>query len=217
MNSSLYESYKTIKNNYSVYKHTDPNGKIYIGVAKDTIKRWAGGHGYNGQELGEAIKKYGWNNFKHEILFENLTKEEASNIERKLILEYDSTNPEKGYNRRAGGGIGPWKRTVICLNTGEIFNSIEECSKKIGISSAKIGVCCRSKNNSNNSRSYYDGVVKYPSGEIFDFMYYEDFLNKQQKELLKKENEKRAKFSKMTDEQLIEEIKSRGYLVLKQM
>ena len=48
-------------------------------------------------------------------------------------------------------------------------------------------------------------------------MYYEDFLNKQQKELLKKENEKRAKFSKMTDEQLIEEIKSRGYLVLKQM
>lgn len=215
--SALYESYKTIEENrnFTVYKHTSPNGKVYIGVAKDVKKRWAGGHGYYGQLLGEKISKYGWDNFKHEILAEGLTEEEASDMEKRMILKYDSTNPEKGYNRRNGGGIGPWKRKIICITTGEIFESIAKCSEKFGIASGKISVCCRNKNT--NSTCYKYGIENYITGETFDFMYYEDFLKKQREEALKKEEEKRAKFSKITDEELIEEIKSRGYLILKQM
>lgn len=92
-------------NNYLVYKHTAPNGKVYIGVTGQTVeKRWKKGRGYcENPYFFKAIQKYGWDNFKHEILFHSLTKEEAEEIEINLIREYDSANHEKGYNIALGG------------------------------------------------------------------------------------------------------------------
>ena len=91
-------------NNYNVYKHTFPDGKIYIGVSTNPLKRWSNGHGYYfNEELDKAIKEVGWENIKHEILFENLSKEEANNKEKELIKFYNSTNKEKGFNRTTGG------------------------------------------------------------------------------------------------------------------
>ena len=91
-------------NNYIVYKHTSPSGKFYIGITgQDTERRWRrGGSGYKPRKdyscrFYNAILKYGWDNFKHEILYDNLTKEEAEKIERELIDKYDLTNPEYGY------------------------------------------------------------------------------------------------------------------------
>lgn len=95
------------KNIYCVYKHTSPNGKVYIGITnkQPPEKRWySGGSGYKRQQLfWRAIQKYGWDNFKHDILFENLTKDEACEKEIELIKMYDSTNPDKGYNCSSGG------------------------------------------------------------------------------------------------------------------
>ena len=89
---------------YYVYKHIAPNGKIYIGqTCKKPNDRWRNGNGYKNQVFYRAIKKYGWDNFKHEILFEKLTKEEADQKEIELISYYDSANPEKGYNVALGG------------------------------------------------------------------------------------------------------------------
>lgn len=67
------------KNNYTVYKHTFPNGKTYIGITSLSVqKRWANGLGYKKTNLvGKAIRRYGWGNIKHEVLFTNLTKEQA--------------------------------------------------------------------------------------------------------------------------------------------
>lgn len=66
--------------------------------------RWSNGKGYlDNQHFTNAINKYGWDNFKHEILFDNLTKDEAENKEIELIAYYDSTNREKGYNISKGG------------------------------------------------------------------------------------------------------------------
>lgn len=95
-----------IKENYKVYRHISPNGKVYIGITKKkyVTDRWCRGKGYeNNDYFTKAINKYGWDNFKHEILFENLTKEEACQKEIELIEEYKSNNPEFGYNLCAGG------------------------------------------------------------------------------------------------------------------
>lgn len=92
-------------NNYTVYKHIFPNNKIYIGITcKDVKRRWGKGcNYYSSVKIYNAIKKYGWDNIKHEILYINLTKEEAEHIEIQLIKEYKSNNIEYGYNICSGG------------------------------------------------------------------------------------------------------------------
>ena len=56
------------ENNYKVYKHTTPNGKVYIGITcQDPQKRWGYGCNYKNQRyFSTAIKKYGWDNITHE-------------------------------------------------------------------------------------------------------------------------------------------------------
>lgn len=89
---------------YYVYKHTTPNEKVYIGITcKNPSYRWNGGNGYKGQAFYNAILKYGWLNIRHEILFDNLTKEEAEQKEIELIAEYRSNDRQYGYNISSGG------------------------------------------------------------------------------------------------------------------
>ena len=49
-----------------------------------------------------AIKKYGWANIEHKILYTNLSKEEAEQKEIELIKEYKSNKREYGYNLTEG-------------------------------------------------------------------------------------------------------------------
>jgi len=100
---------------YTVYKHTSPNGKVYIGITCRAVeKRWEGGKGYTRNEyFFKAILKYGWDNFKHEILFTDLTKEQAEQKEIELIALYDSTNPKNGYNLRLGGSVCTFPPEII--------------------------------------------------------------------------------------------------------
>ena len=93
---------------YCVYKHIFPNNKVYIGVTCQKPEyRWDNGNGYTNtqRKIYNAIKKYGWENVKHEILFENLTKEEAEQKEIELIDKYNSTNDNYGYNIEKGGNL----------------------------------------------------------------------------------------------------------------
>lgn len=102
--------------NYKIYKHTSPSGKVYIGQTrcKYVSNRWGrNGAGYiTCPAFYHAIQKYGWDNIKHEVLFEGLTKEEADKIEIERIAFYK----EKGisYNIDNGGyhtgGFIPWNR-----------------------------------------------------------------------------------------------------------
>lgn len=91
--------------NYKVYKHTFPNNKVYIGITQQNVlRRWQNGRGYyKNQIITNAILKYGWENIKHEILFENLTKEQAEQKEIELIALYKSNQRGFGYNIDHGG------------------------------------------------------------------------------------------------------------------
>lgn len=92
-------------NSYTVYKHTSPSGKVYIGItARPVARRWRGGSAYrNNPHFYAAIKKYGWGAFSHEILATALTKDAACEMEVALIAQHSSTDPAKGYNRSKGG------------------------------------------------------------------------------------------------------------------
>jgi len=67
---------------------------------------------------------------------------------------------------------GKNKKSVICLNTKEIFNSISEASIKYKISTGSICNCCKKKINS----------VKHPeTGEPLKWMYYDEYIEQQNK------------------------------------
>ena len=94
-----------VDRNNVVYKHTSPSGKVYIGITcLNPSRRWNSGKGYKMQAaIGRAIKKYGWENFSHEILAENLTRAEASQKEQENIRLFQSDDPRYGYNCTSGG------------------------------------------------------------------------------------------------------------------
>lgn len=92
-----------------IYCHTAPNGKRYVGqTTQDPKDRWSNGHGYYKQKkFYRAIKKYGWNNFKHEILKTCCYQATADYLECFYIKQYDSASREHGYNLTTGGGGAP--------------------------------------------------------------------------------------------------------------
>lgn len=101
-------SSQLLDNHYLVYKHTAPNDKVYIGITGfDPEYRWLNnGRGYKTQTtFFNAIIKYGWINFKHEILFEGLTEKEALDKEEELIQQYQSYDRRYGYNVSLRGAI----------------------------------------------------------------------------------------------------------------
>lgn len=150
---------------YIIYCHTNTcNGKKYIGItSKSANSRWRNGEGYrNNHHFYRAIKKFGWNSFSHDILFEVETEEEALAIEEKLILETKSYDSKYGYNKLIGGNIndeankhfiisrkvesGAIKK-VVNIETGEIFLGPKDAERKTGIDASSIcGVCTHKKN-----------------------------------------------------------------------
>lgn len=138
--------------NYCVYVHTSPSGKKYVGQTRTSLKkRWRNGEGYlykykdsdeyKQPAFARAILKYGWDNFEHEVIASNLTKEDADNFEKLLIEKLDTMNPKCGYNCVGGGNSGNFseetRRKISEANKGEKHHMYgkhhsEETKMKIG-------------------------------------------------------------------------------------
>lgn len=108
MNPYINEDW-TPERPYSIYSHTSPKGKVYIGLTKhkNVAARWrSNGRGYRMHTVfSRAIKKYGWDNFEHKIVRTGLTLEEAQALERELIAFYKSL--KMSYNMDEGGACTP--------------------------------------------------------------------------------------------------------------
>ena len=91
-------------NDYCVYVHIVPNNKRYYGMTKNTKQRWQrNGYDYrNNTEFYEAIQLYGWDNIEHLVVVDNLTKEEAKELEEQLIRDYKTYDSNYGYNKLIG-------------------------------------------------------------------------------------------------------------------
>jgi group I intron endonuclease len=130
--------------NYCVYVHISPSGKKYVGQTGTKPEyRWQNGKGYlqkykkNNEYtqpvFARAILKYGWENFEHEIIASNLTKEEANNFEKLLIEKLDTVNSKYGYNCTMGGeGCSPSEESRKKMSESHKgMKRSEETKKKI--------------------------------------------------------------------------------------
>jgi predicted GIY-YIG superfamily endonuclease len=163
---------------YIVYKHTNrKNGKVYIGITCQTPeRRWQKGAGYAGTYFGNAIKKYGWDAFEHEVLEEGLEEEKACERERMLIVQYHSNNHKYGYNLSGGGEVmdcitplmgkdNPKAVAVVRTNptTNEktVFPSVADACREMGINHRGISKACRGI-----AKTYMGYVWEYASGDF---------------------------------------------------
>lgn len=115
-----------MNNTFVVYKHQNLiNGKVYIGMSKDTKKRWQPYNYKKCVKFYSAIQKYGWDNFSHEILYNNLTEQEAQNKEIETIELYNSRDRRYGYNIAMGGN----KTVTGCKHTEETRKKVSNALK----------------------------------------------------------------------------------------
>lgn len=114
-----------------IYKVTNlKNNKVYIGQTGGTLEYRKNKHEYDAQRqdrktvyFHSALLKYGFNQFKWEIINNYNTQEELDEAEKYYIQFYNSTDKNYGYNLKYGG------------KEGGIFN--EEAKKNLGESTKK--------------------------------------------------------------------------------
>ena len=164
---------------WKIYKHTNLiNGKSYIGQtsAENPNQRWSSGYGYSRRNpvFYNAIKKYGWDNFSHEIIEDNIKSLEEANEREIYWIKYYHTwikDPEcNGYNTTSGGSGRSHEQSeetkqkisstlkgrvfskehlekinktlrrkeIICIETGVVYESISEAARQTGISRENI-------------------------------------------------------------------------------
>jgi group I intron endonuclease len=100
-----------------IYRVTNTvNGKVYIGKWSHPTPdhRWrlhkSAAKSGSPYYFHRAIRKYGSDAFKVEVIDRAKTPEELSEMEKQYIASYQSNDPEKGYNMTLGGeGHNGWK------------------------------------------------------------------------------------------------------------
>ena len=180
-------------NNYCVYVHTNKiNGKKYVGLtSQDPERRWKHGYGYKGSTyFYNAIQKYGWDSFTHEIIADNLSKKEAQDMESKLIVEYKTQNENFGYNLESGGSAPQHSDATIeklrLLNKSRIVSEetkkkMREADKlrpihkhteeaKLKISAAKIGHKVSDETKEKLRKAFSQKVICVEMNKIFNSM-----------------------------------------------
>lgn len=139
---------KTDERQWTIYMYTFPNEKKYIGKTSRTLKKRQGSSNWIDYKksiiLMRAVKKYGIENIKQDILFQGfMTDEYAARLEKMCILLFKSNclkfeDPSYGYNMTDGGeGVSGYHHT-------------SEAKRKM--SEAKIG---KSGENANGSKPIY--------------------------------------------------------------
>lgn len=152
-----------------IYKITNlKNGKIYIGQTKKScLRRWNehvnASRFFSTSRLHKAIAKYGRDSFSQETLFVSFCRKQLDEAEKTLIADFQCLDPQKGYNTIVGGrgchrlffpaeeidrrkkAMPSNKKAVICLQTGLVFDSINEASECLNIGARSIGKAANGK------------------------------------------------------------------------
>ena len=141
--------------NYQVYVHTFPNGKKYVGCSVDAKARWASGHGYiQNEQMYNDILHYGWKNIVHEILYENLSKEDAYQLESKLIIEMKTYQDKFGYNKSQGSveGVAHFSKDGIRRLAKAMATRVVSEESRAKMRTAKKGTAFHTKPHSDETK-----------------------------------------------------------------
>lgn len=136
-----------------LYQLTAPNGKAYLGITNHAPEQRWGGHLYSALKNSKlaihcAIRKYGWDNFKKEVLVEG-TFAYVKDLEVKAIAVFNTFAPN-GYNLTKGGdGI-----------TGVTFKHTDEAKAKISAASLSMSAESHEKASVALKALYADPVWK---------------------------------------------------------
>jgi group I intron endonuclease len=159
--------------NYILYEHRNKiNGKRYIGITNNKTKRWYGkGKHYDGcPYFWAAIQKYGWDSFEHKVLIYDLTREEASRLEKHYIKMLKTCDKSFGYNLAEGGVNAPTmlgkhhsEETKRKMREAQLGRTISEERKKRQ-SEAMTGLMVGSRNHKSRA------VRCINTGEVFESM-----------------------------------------------
>ena len=88
---------------FKIYKITDlSNGKVYVGRTQRTPQERFQEHCRADSLLGRAIRAHGKEQFKIDIIAETDSFDEANELERHFIAEFNCKHPH-GYNMTDGG------------------------------------------------------------------------------------------------------------------
>lgn len=157
-----------VKEKHCIYLYTNKiNNKQYVGQTNDFARRKREHNcdafnenrsGHN-DVISRAIRKYGKENFKIELLVDDLTQEEANFLEDFYINEYNTRVPN-GYNVREGGkgaSVTRLSKEEIAgiknaLKNGQTYSEIEE---KFKIVQGYISMI-------NHGKFFYDEKEQYP-------------------------------------------------------
>lgn len=132
------------------------NGKRYIGVTSKGLRLRKSAHlrialrnGRGCPRFYAAIRKYGADSFEWSVLASFAIREFAYHHEFILVRDL---KPE--YNAVAGGNLAyqgapsPWRRPVICLESGMVYPSIENAATSLN--AAEVVGCCHGKRITSN-------------------------------------------------------------------
>ena len=130
-------------------------------------------HQYN-YPLYQAIRKYGIENFKFQILEQKeCTEEEIRQLEKEYIIKFKSLSP-KGYNQTLNtqhpiNDIESYKKMSETKreknkkvaevdknnNILNVWRSIVDCAEQENLDQKKIAACCRGQRHTTNNRIFY--------------------------------------------------------------
>lgn len=171
-----------------LYKLTFPNEKVYIGQTTNFAMRMRGhkNDSFNPNrisrncQVNNAIRKYGWNNVKKEVIL-SCEEKDIDNLEKKYIALLCSSNRNFGYNREGGGnakktvseesrkliaearkGKRQWGKPVLQIDavTGKVikeWSCISEAARELKASEGNISAMCngREKTCCINGKKYF--------------------------------------------------------------
>lgn len=166
---------------YVVYKLTSPVNKIYIGQTinfKRRMSEYPSESKKHNFKIQKAIRKYGWKNFKKEILEEKIAEDKIDDLERYYIKEFNSI--ENGYNIELGGhrskiSLNSYKKKigakkVFCYdckgNFIKSFLSLHDASKEMNVDRRHITKCCKNQISFNSVKGFVWSFEKMNKDEV---------------------------------------------------